>query len=163
MNNKVLLVIAGLLILIGVVRPDLSRWNGPVINNNEIVVITPPSDQALKDACAAVTASLQSGGSSRIADGKRLANLYMDLATLVELDGEDLVVKNTDEVRSANSLCGVMLRMDIKGKYPKLASNSNAVIVAGIGDDNVPLDSKLRAKAVESFRALGWACLEGTK
>lgn len=165
-NKKLLLCLAGLLIVIGVTKPDFKAWNGgggSVVNVDEIVIVTPPADDKLKEVCGPVIQSLKDGDSSRTKDGKRLANLYMDIARLIELDGEDLVVKNTDEIRYANSLSGVMLRMDIKGKYPKLPESAKAVIVAGIGDDNVPLDASLRAKAAESFRALAWACLEGTK
>ena len=49
----------------------------------------------------------------------------------MELDGEDLVIKNTDEIRQANSIAGVMLRLDIKGKYPDLAKEANRYIVTG--------------------------------
>jgi hypothetical protein len=44
-----------------------------------------------------------------------------------------------------------------------LASAAKAVIVSSIGDDNVPLNKDLRAKAVDGFRALAWACDQGAK
>jgi len=165
MNNKyLLLLVAGLLIVVGLVKPDLTRLGGGNrINVDEIVVVTPPAYQKLREVCSGVVEALQNGGSSREKDGKRLANLYMDIARLIELDGDEMVVKNTDEIRYANSLAGVMLRMDIKGKYPKLPEGAKTVIVSGIGDDNVPLDVETRAKAAESFRALAWACNEGSK
>jgi hypothetical protein len=164
-NKKVLLCLAGLLIIVGITKPDLKQWfsGSDTISVDEIVVVTPPSDNKLREVCEPVITSLKDGDSNRVKDGKRLANLYMDIARLIELDGEDVVIKNTDEIRYANSLSGVMLRMDIKGKYPKLPENAKAVIVTGIGDDNVPLDAGLRQKAAESFRALAWACVEGTK
>jgi hypothetical protein len=87
----------------------------------------------------------------------------MDLATLIELDGEDEVIRTTEEVRQANSLTGLMLRMNIKDKYKELSKSLNDVIVVGIGEDIIPLDADLRAKAAESFRALAWACSEGAK
>ena len=163
MSKKILLIIAGLLIVFGLVKPDLSRF----INNNQsvdrIVVVTPPADAALKEVCGPVIESLKNGGSTRVKDGLRLSDLYMDLAILIELDGEDQVVKTTDDIRFANSLSGPMLKMDIKGKYPTLAKDAYNVIVSSIGDDNVPLDPELRAKAVEGFKALAWAFAEGTK
>lgn len=165
MNKKILLVVAAVLIGLGLFKPNLSNisiGNGKV-NVDEIVVVTPPSDSKLREVCGPVIDALRGGPSSRSQDGKRLANLYMDIARLVELDGEDMVIKNTDEVRYANGLAGPMLRMDIKGKYPELAKSAQAVIVAGVGDDNVPLDKDLRAKIVESFKALAWACNEGSK
>ena len=164
MNNKIVLIVAGLLIALGLLKPDLSSWvNRSNVNVDEIVVVTPPADAKLREACLPVIESLRNGGTTRKQDGKRLANLSLDLARLIELDGEDVVIKNTDEIRYAIGLSGPMLRMDIKGKYPELAKNSQAVIVAGIGDDNVPLDAELRKKAVESFQALGWAYNEGSK
>lgn len=165
MNKKnILLGIAGLLIVIGLVKPDLSAWinkTNPAVDT--VVVISPPSDAKLRDACGPVIDALRAGDNNRTKDGKRLSSLYLDMATLIELDGEDQCVRTTDDVRYANSLSGPMLKMDIKGKYPSLAKNATAVIVAGIGDDNVPLDPELRAKAADSFKALAWACNEGAK
>ena len=96
-------------------------------------------------------------------DAKRLRDLYLDLAKLVELDGENEVVKSTEEIRQANSLAGVMLRLDIKGKYPDLAKEAKEVVVAAIGDDQILLSKELRAKAVEGLNALAWACNLGSK
>jgi len=153
MNKKLLLVVAGLLIVFGLVKPDLSSvWNRKPVDN--IVVVTPPADAKLKEACGSVIEALKSGGSSRVKDGLRLSDLAFDLSTLVELDGEEMVIKTTDDLRFANALSGPMLRMDIKGKYPDLAKAANGVIVAAIGEDSIPLDPELRAKAVEGFRAL---------
>jgi hypothetical protein len=165
MNKKSLLLVLGLgLILVGVFKPTFIR---SVINKpdviDSIVVITPPSDQALLDACSGVITCLKSGDSSRIADGRRLSSLYMDLSTLIDLNGDKQIIRNTEEIRQANSLSGVMLKLNIKDKYPGLAEAANTVIVTGIGDDTVLLDENLRAKASESFRALAWACNEGAK
>lgn len=163
MNTKSVLIVLALLLLgIGILKPNLSLpINNP--NNNDIVIVTPPMDENLKKACQGVIDSLQKGDSSRAVDAKRLSSLYMDLSTLVELDGSDTVIKTTDELRQANSLSGLMLKMNIKSKYPELASAANAVIVAGIGDDMVTLDDATRSRAVETFRALAWACNEGSK
>lgn len=163
MNKTFLMAIAGLLIVFGLVKPDVSQLFNKPSNGDRIVVVTPPSDPELKSVCEAVVSSLKNGGSTRIKDGLRLSDLYMDLSTLIELDGEDQVIKTTDDIRFANSISGPMLKMDIKGKYPTLAQDAYAVIVASIGDDNVPLDPELRSKAVEGFKALAWACVEGTK
>ena len=56
-----------------------------------------------------------------------------------------------------------MARMDMKGKYPNLAIATTGVVVAGIGDENIVLSKELRQKAIDSFRALSWACYEGSK
>lgn len=164
MNKKtILLAVAGLLIVFGLVKPDLSILGGGGNNNtNDIVIVTPPADAKLREICGPVISALKANN-SRISDGKRLSSLYYDIATLIELDGDELVIKTTDDVKNANSLSGVMLRMDIKGKYPNLAKATNTVIIQTIGDDSVPLDPELRAKASESFKALSWACNEGSK
>lgn len=165
MKNKILLGLAVILVSIGIFKPDLS-W---IINKphnvvvDEIIVITPPSDQALKDACVNVISSISSGPSSKTKDGKRLASLYLDIATLVELDGSDQAIKTTNEIRQANSLSGSMLKLNIKDKYPKLAESANAVLVVAIGDEDTVLSPDLRAKSAEAFRALAWACNEGAK
>ena len=164
MNNKVLLVIGGILLLIGLVRPNINLpINNPKPVDTTIVVVTPPEDKELKEKCQLVIDALKAGPSDRKQDGKRLSELYSDLAVLIRLDGENEVVKTTEEVRQANSLSGLMLQMSIKDKYDGLSEATNAVVLSEIGDDIVPLDEDLRGKAVKAFMALSWACLEGSK
>lgn len=162
MKNLVLLL-ATILIIIGLFKPDFaSIINTSPTNNVSTVVVSKPSNIELLDECQDVVNALKKN-SDRKYDGLRLASLYNDLATLISLDNEDMVVKNTEEVRQANKLAGVMLKLDIKGKYPELAKATNAVIVASLGDDSLMLDDKLREQAVDGFKALAWACIEGTK
>lgn len=163
-NSKVLLLLAGVLIVIGLIKPDL----GNLLPNNKptdvaVVVVVPPDNEELREKCQLVIDALKNGSSERTRDGKRLSSLYLDLATLVELDGSEEVVKNTEDVRQANLLSGTMLRMNLKGKYPELVAAAQAVLVSQIQDDAVPLDKDLRQKTVEAFRALAWACNEGSK
>lgn len=163
MNKNLLLILASILIIVGVTKPDLQLLlNKPNIVEN-IVVITPPSDEKVKELCRPIIESLRDGDSLRNKDGRRLSDLYFDLATLIELDGENEVVKTTEEIRQANSLSGLMLRLNIKGKYPGLTEAAYNFLVSQIGDDIVPLDSNLRSKAVDTFKALAWACNEGSK
>lgn len=162
MKNLILLV-AAILIIVGLVKPDLSQFTGGKIPSNNITIsVEKPSDPEILDECQSVIEALKADN-DRKTDGKRLASLYVDMATLVGLDGDDMVLKNTEEIRQANRLSGAMLRLDIKGKYPKLAKAAESVVVSSIGDDSVLLDSKLRQKAVDGFNALAWACLEGAK
>lgn len=162
MKNLVLLL-ATILIVIGLFKPDFgSIINTSPTNNVSTVVVIKPSNIELLDECQDVVNALKKN-SDRKYDGLRLASLYNDLATLISLDNEDMVVKNTEEVRQANKLAGVMLKLDIKGKYPELAKATNSVIVASLGDDSLMLDDKLRQQAVDGFKALAWACIEGTK
>ena len=162
MNTKnLLLLIGAILIVLGLFKPNLSNIVN-VTPSDTTVIVEKPSNIELLDECQDVVNALKKNN-DRKQDGVRLASLYNDLATLVSLDGEDLVLKNTEEIRQANKLAGVMLKLDIKGKYPELAKTTNSVIVASLGDDSVMLDDKLREQAIEGFKALAWACIEGTK
>ena len=160
MNNKTLLVIlAVVLLFVGIFKPNL----GVVVPNNgpaPVVNVVEPTDPELKTACLEVAQILQKGRSS---DAIRLSSLYSDIGDLIALDGENEVIKNTEEIRQANKLSGLLLRLDIKGKYEGLAEAAEKVIVTGIGSDDVSLDKELRNKAVTSFKALAWACKEGSK
>lgn len=163
MNQKnILLGLAALLIVVGFLKPEFSNILGPnkpaVVDVLELPV---PTDEALKKEAEDVVAVLKESGAK--SDAKRLRDLYLDLAKLVELDGENEVVKSTEEIRQANSLAGIMLRLDIKGKYPDLAKEAKEVVVASIGDDQILLSKELRAKAVEGLNALAWACNMGSK
>lgn len=162
-NNNLLLVVAGLLILVGLTKFDLSGLN--ILPNRPNVVdvleLPEPTDETLKKEADDVVVVLKEAGVK--SEAKRLRDLYLDLAKLVELDGEDEVIKSTEEIRQANSLAGVMLRLDIKGKYPNLAKEAKEVVVASIGDDQILLSKELRVKAVEGLNALAWACNQGSK
>ena len=163
MNQKnILLGLAALLILVGLLKPEFSNILGP---NRPAVVdvleLPAPTDEAVKKEADDVVTLLKEAGAK--GDAKRLRDLYIDLAKLVELDGEDEVIKSTEEIRQANSLAGVMLKLDMKGKYPDLAKEAKEVVVASIGDDQILLSKELRAKAVEGLNALAWACNQGSK
>ncbi len=159
-NKNILLCIAAALIAIGLLKPNfnslLSRPE-PVTN----VVFVEPKEE-YKDYVSEVMSALSSDPDRKI-DGKRLAGMSNDIATLISLDGENEAIKNTEEIRQINKLIGPMLKLDIKGKYPKLAQASQNLIVSAIGDDAVLLDKELRIKSSEAFQALAWAYNEGAK
>jgi hypothetical protein len=161
-QKNILLGLAALLIVIGLLKPEFSNILGP---NKPVVVdvleLPEPTDEAVKKEAEDVVTVLKKAGAK--VDARKLRDLYMDLAKLVELDGENEVVKNTEEIRQANSLAGVMLKLDIKGKYPDLAKEAKEVVVASIGDDQILLSKELRVKAVEGLNALAWACNLGAK
>lgn len=166
MNSKsILLIIAGLLIAIGIFKPNLSNILNISKPDNIVVVddikLDKPSG-SLMDKAKDVIKAL-SVDSDRKSDGKRLASLYNDIADLVALDGENEVIKNTEEIRQANRLAGLMLQLDIKGKYEDLPEAAQSLLLTAIGDDSALLNKDLREKAVEGFRALAWACNEGSK
>jgi hypothetical protein len=163
MNQKhILLGLAALLIVVGLLKPEFSNIlspNKPV--TVDVLELPTPTDEAVKKEADDVVALLKEAGAK--GDAKRLRDLYIDLAKLVELDGEDEVIKSTEEIRQANSLAGVMLKLDMKGKYPNLAKEAKEVVVASIGDDQILLSKELRVKAVEGLNALAWAFNEGSK
>jgi len=164
-KKNVILALAVVLIFFGIFKPKFDGWtpSDPTLNTIEITVVDPPADSDLKLRADSVVASLLSGSSDRTVDGKRLSALYHDLSTLVELDGVNQVVKTTEDIRQANVLSGNMLNLNIKDKYKDLGKNSNEVLVFCIGSDNIMLSPELRTKAVSAFKALSWACNEGSK
>lgn len=166
MNNKnILLIIAGLLIFVGLTKPtfinNLINNPSPITINDNLDIAKPSDDKLVSKANDVIKALSQS--EDRKKDGKELAKLYLDIAKLISLDGENEIIRNTEEIRQANRVSGLMLNLDIKGKYKNLAEASKDLVVAAIGDDSVPLDAGLREKSVEAFKALAWAFYEGSK
>jgi hypothetical protein len=162
-NNTLLLVLGLALVGYGVLKPDLGSLitpSVPVINN--VVDVEKPLDPDLLSGCDDVIKSFRQTR-DRKADALKLSSLYFDLANLISLDSDNEVIKNTLEVRESNKLAGILFNLDIKGKYPDLAQACNNLVVIGIGDDDVVLDENMRKKAVETFKALSWACYEGSK
>jgi len=164
MNNqtKIVLALGSLLVFWGLFGSKINS----VIDNKPVVVdvleLSVPSDENVKKEAQDVVNVLKSAGASK-SECRKLRDLMIDLGRLVELDGENEVVKNTEEIRQANSLAGVMLQLDLKGKYSKLPQEAKEVVVAAIGDDNVVLSKELRPKAVDGFNALAWAYNEASK
>jgi hypothetical protein len=160
-KKNIVLIIAGLLILIGLIKPDLSRLipSSKPTSDTVVVNLEAPSDEAVRKECDDII-SIVNGNK---ADGTRLRDLFIDLSDLIALDQENEVIRNTEEIKQANSLAGIMLKLDIKGKYENLAKESKDVIVSVIGDDSVPLSAELRSEAVKAFRYLAWAYDQGAK
>lgn len=164
-TNMLLAVVALVMIGVGLIKPDLSiLMPRPDRSDSSVVLVEKPTDQILLEKTNLVVESFSnSSSSSKKQDSVRLSSLYQDIALLVSMDENEEVIKTTEEIRQANSLAGLMLRLDIKGKYPGLSDAAESVIVSQIGDDVVPLDKSLREKAVNAFKALSWACYEGSK
>jgi hypothetical protein len=164
MNNRnlALLLVGGLLIGYGVLGPSIKNniLPTPVVNTT---VLEAPLDPSLRKDCERVTTKFKSGSGNKSIDGLKLSNLYSDLAKLINLDNQNETIKNTDEIRDANRLAGLLYDLDLKGKYPELVETTTNVVKNYIGDDNVVLDPVLRIKAVEAFNGLAWAFYEGSK
>ena len=169
MNNKVVLAIGAVLIVVGVLRPDLSSLipsNGgndtPVVNVPEVAVEV-PTEPSLKEVADELVKILKAGGEYRKVDGRNLAKLYSDIANLISLDLDNEVVKTTSEIREVNGVAGSLMNLKLKGKYPEFAQTAKKLVVAAIGDDIAVLNDETRSKAVDAFNALAWACYEGAK
>ena len=169
MNNKVVLAIGAVLIVVGVLRPDLSSLipsNGgndtPVVNVPEVVVEA-PTEPSLKEVADELVKILKAGGEDRRVDGLNLAKLYSDIASLISLDLDNEVVKTTSEIREVNGVAGSLMNLKLKGKYPDFAQTAKKLVVTAIGDDIAVLNDETRSKAVDAFNALAWACYEGAK
>lgn len=164
-TKKILLLIGAALVLVGFLKPDLSSIL-PISRpaTVDVMELTEPMDPSLKKESDEVVALLKKlNAKSDVAKFRKLRDLYLDLARLIELDGEDVVIQTTDAIRQANSIAGVMLRLDMKDKYKDLKKELNDVMVSGIGDDSLNLSSELRSKGIDSFMALAWAINEGIK
>ena len=161
MNNKLLLCIGLSLITVGILQPNLNLLGNRSVSI-DLFEVSAPIDENIKKEANDVVTLLKAANVSKT-ELKKLRDLAIDLGRLVQLDGEDLVITNTNEIRQANSIAGPMLKLDIKGKYAGLAKETKDVIVAAIGDDDIVLSADLRAKAVDGFNALAWAYNEASK
>jgi hypothetical protein len=161
MKDKALLGLGALLVVLALLKPDLGGFFNTTgrINNQKIEQIDDESQAMVRS----VVDILKSGSSDRKEDGQRLASLFADIAALIQLDGEDQIISNTEEIKEANVIAGKLLKLNLKNKYPNLALECSNYITKLIGDDNVALDTDLRNKAVQAFRGLAWACNEGSK
>jgi len=159
-NKSLIVVVALVLIGVGIVGPKLDIFNNETVIVNNGVELIKPSDPELLKHCEEVTKALRNGSGDRTTDAKRLSNLYTDLSTLYGLDE---TIKTTEEVRNANSLAGAMLRMNIGGLYPNLTKACTDLVASQIGTKRIPLDGEIRKKTINAFKALAWACNEGSK
>jgi hypothetical protein len=166
MSNKFLLIVGLILLTLGIFKPTFILSNNNTTPNNvlENYVIDAPANSLILDKAKEVIALMQNiSDSTKKSDCLKLSALYSDIATLIAINDENQVITKTQEIKQANSLCGTMLRLNIKDKYPNLAETSRDVVISVIGDDDILLDDESRAKAVEAFRALSWAFYESSK
>jgi hypothetical protein len=162
MNKKLLLSIAVGLVLLGLFKPNFSNII-PARNESTVtILVEEPTNEVTLEACKKVTQVLSSGPNPK-KDALDLASLYSDVARLIELDGEDMVIKNTEEIASVNKIAGSLLKLNLKGKYDNLATSCEEVVKSVVGNDNVPLDNDLRKQAVVAFKNLAWACKKGAE
>lgn len=164
MNKTSLLLGLGVLMMgIGIFGTRLGSIITPNGNNPNVTIsIEEPSDKTLLKLVQPVISAWESGpADTRFRDASRLASLYLDIATLIELEGDNLCIKNTEEIREANKLSGNMLKLQLRDKYPDLKEACNSFVVASIGEENILLTTELRQRSTSVFRALAWACQQG--
>lgn len=156
MQNKVLFGIGALLIIVGIYKP---QFYIPIINPNptpvsnileHYITDVPENPELLKIARDITKILIGSNDNNRKNNCLKLSSLYADLDTLISLHGDDMVIKDTASIREANRLTGIMLRLDMKNKYPGLSAKCEELMVAAIGSDEALLDNDLRNKGREA-------------
>lgn len=92
-------------------------------------------------------------------DAKLLAAYFDAFADVLQRDTD--YVKTTAQLRDGISRSGSLLtqRSDYT-EHPEVRKTLEAVLADELGKQSRELDSSLRKKAVESFRAFAWACRE---
>lgn len=166
MQKNHIFFIGAALIAIGLIQPDfldsLNPFGGPKISNTQITEA--PSDAGLLEKAKAIINILESSNpEDKQSDCAKLSSLYADMATLISLDNDNPIIKDTISIREANILCGRMLKINLQDKYPNLAEKTEELVLYSIGNDDVVLDSVLRQKAVEAFKSLSWAFYKGAR
>ena len=169
MKNYVLYIGIGL-ILFGLFKPNISNYIPVIKPDNQQAscldhyVLSPPDNKEILKKCNLVIDIIQrSDSDNKRLETLKLSSLYADIASLIRLDNEDQVVKDTQTIREVNSLTGQMLKLDIKGKYPDLAKACQDVVKVAIGDDDIVLSTDNREKSAQAFDGLSWAFYEGGK
>lgn len=110
-----------------------------------------------------ITALVKAGKNPK-RDGILLGQFYYRLGTLTVADSD--VVKTNGDIKAANEACGqALFALSIKPgvDYPDFSKAVDKSLIETIGDDNAALTPEMRAKAVNLFQAIGWACQEGAK
>lgn len=163
-NNKnfIVLVLGLCLLFLGLSKTNLINRT-PSVNTVVDSVAPPDPPEYLRTSAEKIVESLVVNSDCK-KDAKVMQDFYLDMATLISLDGDkDLVIKNTEEIKQANSLSALLINLDIKGKYPNYSNNCDSLVVTAIGDDSVQLNNELRKKAVEAFQSIAWAWHKASK
>jgi hypothetical protein len=117
-----------------------------------------PTDAALRAAVEPVATILKANPK----DGEQLVPLYTAMADVVARDNGQ-VLKTTAVVRELNlrSLKLATAESGIASRNPDLAKAIDKVITDRLGLPAVPFDAAKQETAIDTFRALSWACAGG--
>jgi hypothetical protein len=175
MSKSFVLVIGVVLIAVGVFKPDLSNLLPNNGGGDSVVVpsveFAEPTDPNLMASALKVADALKIGENHK-EDGLALAKLYHDIARLIELDGDNEIVKTTTEIAEVNSVAGRLMNLQLRGQYPDLAKAAKSLVVNALNGevdaeesevDVAVLNAESRSVAVAAFDALAWGCFEGSK
>jgi len=164
-KNNLVLILAGTLVLIGLVKPDFSNLlpNKPVVVENE--TLSAPVSDGVKAVAEKITKIFkESSAKDKKIKGQRFKSLMIDLAKLIKLDSEKEVIKSTKELRFANAVAGNMSDLDMKGEFVDLAKTCTEVIAVSLGGtEDILLTPELREKGGDGFLAIAWAVEQGLK
>ena len=164
-KNNLVLILAGTLVLIGLVKPDFSNLlpNKPAVVENE--ALTAPASDEVRVVAEKITKIFkESSAKDKKIKGQRFKSLMVDLAKLIKLDGEKEVVKSTKELRFANAVAGNMSDLDMRGEFVDLAKTCTEVVAASLGGtEDILLTPELREKGGDGFLAIAWAVEQGLK
>jgi hypothetical protein len=165
-KNNLVLILAGTLVLIGLVKPDFSNLlpnNRPAVIENEVLA-APASDEVKAVAEKITKIFKESSAKDKKIKGQRFKSLMIDLAKLIKLDSEKEVIKSTKELRFANAVAGNMSDLDMKGEFVDLAKTCTEVTTVSLGGtEDILLTPELREKGGDGFLAIAWAVEQGLK
>jgi hypothetical protein len=95
-------------------------------------------------------------------DGEKLAAFYLSMADVIGRD-QGKVISTTANLRELHRRAGLLAfqRTAIEGKYPGLAEAIDKVLVDRLGLENVAFDAAKQSTAIETLKAIAWACNGG--
>lgn len=164
MKNKFLLCIGISMLSFGLLKDRLPSIDAMSFLNyggstNIYITESPEETNLLYNANALIDILENNNSPTKREECLKLSALYRDLSVLISL--EDSPITDTASIREANTLCGKMLNLNIKDKYPGLAEAAKSLLIDSVGEDDVSLTAENRQRAVAAFEALSWAFYEG--
>ena len=160
-DNKSVMAIHKLVNGDGIPEPGPDPDPSPDPQPHPIEIPTP--SPVMKEVVKGVTELIV--GEKAYVDGQELAMFYMDLADIIERDGEKQTIEDTAKFRLLHVRAGNFMfqKTGMDGRYQNLGQEVNSVLEKQIGLKIVLLDEQKRHDIVEVLEALAWAALEASK